>query len=565
MEVSVTRAAAILKKWEPLTVGMSKAVPIRMVLSPDWDNLAKVAVFKAGNTQIDIVDSSWASATMCYVPPEVLTKVGDKVQFGLYGTNADNAVVIPTIWVTLGKVQPAPDPSGDPTTDPTLPVWAQIQAKMIDSAEVNSDGDLVLTLHDGTELNLGSVIGPEGPAGPGVAAGGTPGQYLIKGIGGDYQTLWADLPASADGQYTIFASNSQEQPGAFDATSTGAELLSAANAHRPVVLRFTDVANGAAQHDLYLNNLSVETEGQTIVYALFYGVNNNYGSDPYDDTQELRIWKLISASAEQDALSGTVEYISIPLTQGGGGTDDYDQLSNRPQINGVTLTGNKTATQLGLGTYSKPSGGIPKTDLASAVQASLGKADSAYQKPSGGIPASDIASGVIPPVPVQSVNGQTGAVVLDASDVGAATESYVDSAISQSTAFYRGNFATRAALLAVAWQTTNPQGANYVTNNDYTIVLDDETQNDECWRYLYVTGTGWTAQYRINETPLTQAQLDALNSGATAANIGQIATNTTAITGKITAPSSPSVGDFLVYTANGWAAKTLSVWQGGSY
>lgn len=49
--------------------------------------------------------------------------------------------------------------------------------------------------------------------------------------------------------------------------------------------------------------------------------------------------------------------------------------------------------------YTKPSGGIPKTDLASAVQTSLGKADTAYQKPSGGIPADDLASGVIPSVP----------------------------------------------------------------------------------------------------------------------------------------------------------------------
>ena len=36
------------------------------------------------------------------------------------------------------------------------------------------------------------------------------------------------------------------------------------------------------------------------------------------------------------------------------------------------------------GTYSKPSGGIPKTDLASAVQTSWGKADTALQAvPSG--------------------------------------------------------------------------------------------------------------------------------------------------------------------------------------
>ena len=50
------------------------------------------------------------------------------------------------------------------------------------------------------------------------------------------------------------------------------------------------------------------------------------------------------------------------------------------------------------GKYTKPSGGIPKADLASGVQASLGKADTAYQKPASGIPASDIAEGVIPDV-----------------------------------------------------------------------------------------------------------------------------------------------------------------------
>ena len=35
---------------------------------------------------------------------------------------------------------------------------------------------------------------------------------------------------------------------------------------------------------------------------------------------------------------------------GGGGTSDYDALSNRPSINGTTLSGNKTAADLGLRT-----------------------------------------------------------------------------------------------------------------------------------------------------------------------------------------------------------------------
>lgn len=33
---------------------------------------------------------------------------------------------------------------------------------------------------------------------------------------------------------------------------------------------------------------------------------------------------------------------------GGGGTDNYNDLSNKPKLNDITLEGNKTASQLGL-------------------------------------------------------------------------------------------------------------------------------------------------------------------------------------------------------------------------
>lgn len=42
---------------------------------------------------------------------------------------------------------------------------------------------------------------------------------------------------------------------------------------------------------------------------------------------------------------------------GGGGTTDYNGLSNRPQINGVTLSGNKSYADLGLDTYIQSSVG----------------------------------------------------------------------------------------------------------------------------------------------------------------------------------------------------------------
>lgn len=65
---------------------------------------------------------------------------------------------------------------------------------------------------------------------------------------------------------------------------------------------------------------------------------------------------------------------------------------------GIPATDMATAVQTSLGkadsAYQKPGTGIPATDAATAVQTSLGKADSAYQKPGGGIPSSDMATAV---------------------------------------------------------------------------------------------------------------------------------------------------------------------------
>ena len=41
-------------------------------------------------------------------------------------------------------------------------------------------------------------------------------------------------------------------------------------------------------------------------------------------------------------------FIAVDFGGGGGGTSNYNDLSNKPQINGVTLTGNKTSSDLGL-------------------------------------------------------------------------------------------------------------------------------------------------------------------------------------------------------------------------
>lgn len=90
----------------------------------------------------------------------------------------------------------------------------------------------------------------------------------------------------------------------------------------------------------------------------------------------------ISSKADKSSTVSTVTY-----------DETNDKLTKT--INGSTtdIVNASTIVTDG-GGYKKPSGGIPSTDLASAVTTSLGKADTAYQKPSGGIPSSDMTSTV---------------------------------------------------------------------------------------------------------------------------------------------------------------------------
>ena len=106
-----------------------------------------------------------------------------------------------------------------------------------------------------------------------------------------------------------------------------------------------------------------------------------------------------------------------------------------------------------------------------------------------------------------------------------ADKAFVNSTINSSAAFFKGSFKSKAALDAVEWQTTDSSLTTYVTNNDYAYVEADETHNNEAWRYIYVkdnTVSEWQPQFRVNESPFTQAQLDAINSGATADLINSI-------------------------------------------
>lgn len=103
-----------------------------------------------------------------------------------------------------------------------------------------------------------------------------------------------------------------------------------------------------------------------------------------------------------------------------------------------------------------------------------------------------------------------------------ADKAFVNSSIANMAANYvtsdaqGDNFATRADLISGPYYY---KGASYTpTNNDYALVESDENHSNDTTRYMY-DGVQWNFQYVVNNSPLSQAQLDAINSGITAAKV----------------------------------------------
>lgn len=111
-----------------------------------------------------------------------------------------------------------------------------------------------------------------------------------------------------------------------------------------------------------------------------------------------------------------------------------------------------------------------------------------------------------------------------------ADQGFVNSSIQTATAYFRGDWATWADVPSDPSQYPADATGNHTPiTNDYMVVIADEQENGGTWRYKY-TGSwaeqgksGWMPEYQVNETPLTAAQLAALNSGVTAQVVASIA------------------------------------------
>lgn len=125
-KVQVSGVCAIAVCKMPIPKGIIGAQVRFEYTDPMWDGLSKTVVFQGSGVTKDVLDAG----ELVTVPAEVVAWTATEVRVGVYGTDADNNIAIPTLWARLGVVKPAADPSGDESTDPSLPVWAQLDNRV---------------------------------------------------------------------------------------------------------------------------------------------------------------------------------------------------------------------------------------------------------------------------------------------------------------------------------------------------------------------------------------------------------------------------------------------------
>lgn len=250
----------------------------------------------------------------------------------------------------------------------------------------------------------------------------------------------------------------------------------------------------------------------------------------------------------------------------------------------LDVQGTLTEQGVEVGTYSKPSGGIPKSDLASSVQTSLSKADSALQSETykGTVTAVKIngttknpTSGVVDIGTVitshQDISGKADKTYVDSEisrvegeipsldgyatqqwvndqefasdeDVTAieekipsqatssnqlADKSFVNSSIATNTSNYISNAGQPFTSLAQLQAYTGT-----VTNNDYAFVTGTDSAGNTYFDRYKATVSGssvsWAKEYRLNNSSFTSDQWAAINSGITGSKVSEITSNTSA-------------------------------------
>ena len=186
----VTGAAITVAQNELLTTGMVQAITVRFRFSPQWAALDRTAVFTAGTVSVSCL---LEEDNQCFIPWECLTRAGEYLRVGVYGTRGEK-MVLPTVSCLLGPICTGTQPEENTPTEatPTLvqSLLTKAEAAVSVADALRSDADAGLFNgrdgKDGTNGKDGKdgqngAPGEAGPQGP----KGDPGETGPQGPKGD--------------------------------------------------------------------------------------------------------------------------------------------------------------------------------------------------------------------------------------------------------------------------------------------------------------------------------------------------------------------------------------------
>ena len=204
----VTGAAITVVQNELLTTGMVQAVPVRFCFSPQWAALDRTAVFTAGTVSVSCL---LGEDNQCFIPWECLTRAGEYLRVGVYGTRGEK-MVLPTVSCLLGPICTGTQPEENTPTEATptlvqsLLTKAEAAVSAADALRTDADAGLFNGRDgkDGTNGKDGKdgqngAPGEAGPQGP----KGDPGETGPQGPKGDPGETGPQGPKGDPGEAAI--------------------------------------------------------------------------------------------------------------------------------------------------------------------------------------------------------------------------------------------------------------------------------------------------------------------------------------------------------------------------
>lgn len=354
--LQVNAAKLIVTERETLTAKSKKAFFVTFSFSPEWDGLTRTAIFSNGTTD-GTRSVIFSGSGPVEIPWESLVTDGKRLTVGVLGIRGEE-IVLPTIYADLGLINRGAQDAA-PTEPPTPGEYEQIigimeQTQAIAQSVRNDADSGLFDGADGVSPTVTVTPTEEG------------NRIVITDKDGDHTFDVTNGIDGTDGRGFYLCSSALNPQTETVSISTitlpeGRDIL-------PLDIILSTVNYGTAKvvEDLGGGIASVEYLGQIKVSEH----NDLEGRDASDSHPMSAITGLISAlSGKQDTIS---DIATIRAGAGAGAT----------ALQPSALNPYRTASEqnaIDATKYEKPSSGIPASDLASAVQESLGRADSALQ------------------------------------------------------------------------------------------------------------------------------------------------------------------------------------------